>query len=715
MDARTEKWSSGKRSRHGMHNSTACVSDLVAALEPAAFAVERQDLDAISAAMLRRSIYFKPPLVAARMNFHGMAAVVRLMNAHAATMNLSYSAAIRMRFDLGIDHIVDHHMRLPARGWSAVRARALQALAASATDGGMHAVSQPRALHGCHAFSPGVKGGDNCFWAAPAAVLSEVLLHVVAQLDRYLPVPEAPLSMSLQASRRQQSTLGSSTCRQRLLRIFPEAVLLCAMNDTGVLGCAVNCSGCRSVDTPCGLRSPYCVDGGSCPIGCCNALVGTPQWQFPHTAVEAYAVASRVRALINSSRQDLFTVRRRAGEVLRQQANAAAPNELAADLERARAALASIAQQLTEFPSRMPWRVHILALFPAYNIPAVHRRLQGAMDAIHPSDFSVFHYDALGTSSSQFRAFARHEWYSRSNQIVHRSFGSNASTCINVGWVAAMSYMIDGAGSRTGYTHLWKFDADLDFGLFSFPAFRALLAFGAPFLSQPAILPMAKGTRSSDRSELQALYVSTHISKKVGPTYAVAGRERLRERMWVNEVDKPFDARRPYKGRVRCFDDIETMCPCVDAGLLRAILGAIRSLDPANEIGLSEVMNRIAVAAADASRAAGSPRPAGLVLDYTPLVHTDSKLRNWLNGAYTEVKTNITCPRRRVRPEMPPGAWKHLMPSSWPNIRAGFLDVSTQAEGDSSPPRSRHSTTRCTDGSCNKMVHASSRKPAGKK
>ena len=393
--------------------------------------------------------------------------------------------------------------------------------------------------------------------------------------------------------------------------------------------------------------------------------------------LEAIAVASQARSLVNMSHQDLATVRRHAWSVVCQQEEAVIAKQSIAELKSGSASLGRIAQQLAKLPHRMPQHVHLLALFPVCNVPAVHRMLQDAMNAIRPSDFSVFHHDAMGTSSGHFRAFARHAWYSRSSQIVHRSFRTNGSSCINVGWISAMSYIVAGAGSQSGYTHLWKFDADLHFGLFSFQAFRALLAFGAPFLAQPAILPKAKGLRSTDRNGLQALYMSTQRTRSVGPTYAVAGRERLQGRACIKDVDKPLDPRRtPYKGRVRFLDDIETMCPCIDAILLRALLAAIQLLDPANEIGLSEIMNRIAMAAADASRAAGSPRPAGLVLDYTPLVHMDTRLRNWMNGTYTEVKANLSCPRSRVRPEMPPGAWRHLMPSSWPRIRAGFLDVS---------------------------------------
>lgn len=391
---------------------------------------------------------------------------------------------------------------------------------------------------------------------------------------------------------------------------------------------------------------------------------------------DAVTVASRVRLLINESRQDLFNVRRRAVHALDVQANL-----IANSTDRTgKSALARIDQQLTALPHRMPGPVYMLALFSASNVHAVHCSLQHAMHAIRPSDFSVYHYDALGTASANFRAFSSQPWYSDSSQIKHRSFGTNKSTCINVGWLAAMSYILDNPeGIGAGYTHLWKFDADLEFALFSFQAFQALLGFNAPFMSQPAILPMAKGMRSSDRNELQALYSPTRITKRFGPTPAVAGRERLILRGWTNETDKLFDPQHPYAGRVRARDDIETMCPCIDTILLPAMRAAIQPLDPANEIGMSEIMNRIAAAAADASRDAGSPRPAGLVMDYTPLVHTDSHLRDRVTAKQGGEK-GVSCPRLRVRPELPPGEWQRHMPRSWPRVRAGFFDVSARAD-----------------------------------
>lgn len=155
-----------------------------------------------------------------------------------------------------------------------------------------------------------------------------------------------------------------------------------------------------------------------------------------------------------------------------------------------------------------------------------------------------------------------------------------------VSQLSALRYVIDSpAGRRAGYTHLWKLDSDLDFGLFHLPAFTALLAFSAPFASQPAILPMARGLRSTDRMSLQARFAGSQWQRTGGPTLEVLGRSRLDDHgAWTLAVDE--QASRPYSGRSRAPADIETMCPCLDAALLPAVRAAIAPLHASNEIGV---------------------------------------------------------------------------------------------------------------------------------
>lgn len=272
IDAGTRKWNTGKRSKMAEQNSSRCIFELVNDLRPTSYAVERQDLNATDINVLRPNVYFRPPLVAMRMNVHGMAAATQLMHSHARSMKFNYSVAVRMRLDLGHGSskfrqdymgIGPPRLQLASRGWSAVLARTRLASARTAVS------SEPRTIHGCQGFSPGVKNGDNCFWSAPASVLSEVVVQLANRLDAYLPPPAANLAAA--SKRSLLNVLNVSSCSERLLRLNPEAALLCAMRERGVLGCALNCTTCShpTAATPCGSRSPFCVEGGSCSEGCC--------------------------------------------------------------------------------------------------------------------------------------------------------------------------------------------------------------------------------------------------------------------------------------------------------------------------------------------------------------------------------------------------------------------------------------------------------------
>ena len=187
------------------------------------------------------------------MNFHGMAGAVRLMTAHASAMNISYDVAVRMRLDLGAAQIggsrtLSAGAKLSAASWAVVHERA-------ARQSGLQ-----RTLHGCSAFIPGVRGGDNCFWGA-AQVLADVVLHVSTHWNGYMPMPIDGGKI--------QPVINVSSCTERLFQTFPEAVLLCAMKDTSVIGCAQNCTRCSSSEAPCRTGAHFCTRSGSCQVGCC--------------------------------------------------------------------------------------------------------------------------------------------------------------------------------------------------------------------------------------------------------------------------------------------------------------------------------------------------------------------------------------------------------------------------------------------------------------
>lgn len=278
-------------------------------------------------------------------------------------------------------------------------------------------------------------------------------------------------------------------------------------------------------------------------------------------------------------------------------------------------------------PNTMRGPMRWLILVMVESRPQSRDDLRAMMAALPRSDFSVYHYDCYSEQDPNCLDFARQRWYS--SRVVHRGFVTG-SGCTVEALKNTITWMIHEGGVGR-YTHLWKIDSDLEFGLFSYNAFRALVAHRAPFLAQPAILPWKRGKRATDRRSLRARLWST-----AGPSLEVMGRERL-----LMHTRPPFD-------------DVEIMCPLIDARILPALAVAIEPMDTRNDVVAGEAMNTIAQAFADAVRHAPEVashlrprRPGGLVFDFVPLIHRDSRRLGW--GSRTRSDKNGTrCPRNRL-------------------------------------------------------------------
>ena len=346
---------------------------------------------------------------------------------------------------------------------------------------------------------------------------------------------------------------------------------------------------------------------------------------------QSIALLEHVKELINASATRLQMVRWEADSVAA--AAASDSNSLATPSTTAYMALRAIQEELAHLPASITGQMRWLALVMVRDTHECHKLLRGMLRAL-PVDFSVYHFDAAHERDASYRAFARQAWYSSppvgaSGQVVHRAF-RGGSGCILESLQKTIAWMLTGS---TGYTHLWKIDSDLDFRLFHYRAFRALVAHRAPLLSQPGILPYKKGRRATDRASLIARIAPTAS----GPaTLEVSGRPRVLS-----------------KGtRVR--DDVEIMCPLIDVALLPALYAAVAPMDTRNDFAASDAMN---VIAREAARTAPGPwppvngdlipqaqRPAGLVFDFVPLIHRDTRLVGWGRDALKLVN-GTRCPR----------------------------------------------------------------------
>lgn len=143
------------------------------------------------------------------------------------------------------------------------------------------------------------------------------------------------------------------------------------------------------------------------------------------------------------------------------------------------------------------------------------------------------------------------------------------------------------------------------------------------------------GRRSTDRASLIARIAATAT---VPLTLDVHGRVRI-----IKSVSKGMHVR----------DDVEIMCPLIDAVLLPAIWAAIYPMDTRNDFAAADAINVVAREFARISPGPWPPantslvpreqRPAGLIFDYVPLIHRDTRLAGW--GGSANHRNNSRCPR----------------------------------------------------------------------
>ena len=280
-----------------------------------------------------------------------------------------------------------------------------------------------------------------------------------------------------------------------------------------------------------------------------------------------------------------------------------------------RAVQASLRELPAAIPEPMSWLV-VLPLcakvigFVDYTIAALLPHM----------DLHVHHYDAQSEQDENYLVYTRLQWYLEAlahPSLRYRGFREPGGTgCKLELWRTSMRLVLeshtsaDGGGG--GYTHLWLLDPDLEFRFFSVPTFMALVAHSAPLLSQPAILPWAKGMRATDFASLKA---QIHFAKK-----EPKGRERVNKHVHGAGSQQ-----------------IEVMAMLLDARLVGAFYHGTLAYDARGDRLQQWAINRLAYVVSKklndgASMRGPSPcvatnesryRPAGMVYDWTPLIHRE--------------------------------------------------------------------------------------------
>lgn len=212
-------------------SSWPCVGRIVAALQPVAVTVERQDRRPGLAADERRWTSMET-LRSFRMNGASMSGGAALVARHAATMNRTYAAAVRMRADVGADTVDGRpfwrDQMLNNRSWRTVRRYATHHEDASTNR--VH-----RQLMTCDI--PRVNRMDFCSWSVPAAPLLDTLHALTAELAGD-PTTEGACHAYLNRSFRAPFVCGAGLGNV----VYSESVLFCAMRRAGVVasGLATN-------------------------------------------------------------------------------------------------------------------------------------------------------------------------------------------------------------------------------------------------------------------------------------------------------------------------------------------------------------------------------------------------------------------------------------------------------------------------------------------
>ena len=299
--------------------------------------------------------------------------------------------------------------------------------------------------------------------------------------------------------------------------------------------------------------------------------------------------------------------------------------------------------RLTPMSTEGSWEMKPLVMTMVDSQPEIRSALREQISAL-PCDFSVYHYDCDGEKHPHFRFYAASPWYVESKKVIRRAFVTGTG-CHVEATKEVLVWLLHGPPRAATYTHLWLVDNDINFGLFSYDAFRALVSHRRPLLCQPAMLAPRRGRRATDRSSLIVNYTTTHSG----------GRLRLTDTTHTNKV----------------LDDVDNQ-PLIDSALFAPLLAAIEPLNTRNQVFQARAMNIIA---RDLAIDAGlwpphtrvltqrpphhlkvpPYRPAGLVFDFTPAIHMDTRLLGWGANAYKR-DNGTRCPRIPQGPGL--GEWK---------------------------------------------------------
>jgi hypothetical protein len=245
-------------------------------------------------------------------------------------------------------------------------------------------------------------------------------------------------------------------------------------------------------------------------------------------------------------------------------------------------------------------------------------------------ELHVHHFDATSESDPAYQSYMQLEWYRRARPRFRRVFFRTETGCKLEQWRESMRLLLS-TSSASRYTHVWFLDSDLRFGLFDMPAFRALVAHTAPVLAQPGIVSYKHGARATDYWSLNARLYGNVLGRR-----RIIGLEKDILRTPV-EVQAPLLDMRMVPAFHKSTMHYDTRLDSPQQRALNRVAWKLAQLlhplpraRPQCNVTSAKTSAAPSAVVSWASRTATlqiaqldqvAERPAGLVYDWTPLIH----------------------------------------------------------------------------------------------
>jgi hypothetical protein len=140
--------------------------------------------------------------------------------------------------------------------------------------------------------------------------------------------------------------------------------------------------------------------------------------------------------------------------------------------------------------------LRVLIVNPLQDSEQAAENLERSMEKLHNNSFGDTFNFALFLYQGTDAHFNTRKWYNDPNVVVRKSL---APMCKAEAWYTLEPEMV------AEYDYVWLLDGDLGMDVFSWDLYRTVLMNMQPLVSQPSVVPISPGKRSSDLQVLNML------------------------------------------------------------------------------------------------------------------------------------------------------------------------------------------------------------------